>query len=111
MLDGNVLCDHKSIFEFTVLHQTNLTHTDLKPENMLFVNDEYEITKVSKVGASPYRHVCIDCQAIFLHGISSFKILRSEKKQCATELKILRKQSNQEFSFLLSFLLSIRIMQ
>jgi serine/threonine protein kinase len=33
----------------TVLHQNQLTHTDLKPENMLFVNDEYETIKNNKV--------------------------------------------------------------
>ena len=31
------------LFFFVVLHSIRLTHTDLKPENMLFVNSDYDV--------------------------------------------------------------------
>lgn len=38
-------------FNFKVLHENELTHTDLKPENVLFINSDYDIVyNVKKVG-------------------------------------------------------------
>ena len=31
------------LFFLAVLHSIRLTHTDLKPENMLFVNSDYDV--------------------------------------------------------------------
>ncbi|KAF1741820.1 hypothetical protein MXB_3904, partial [Myxobolus squamalis] len=34
---------HLTKLNILVLHSLNLTHTDLKPENLLFVNSDYEV--------------------------------------------------------------------
>lgn len=52
------------IVQLSVMHENHLTHTDLKPENMLFIDDSYEMVKSSrhKVGPWPF---CVACACIF----------------------------------------------
>ena len=51
-------------FQFSVLHEMKLSHTDLKPENMLFVNSDCNVTYNSRMVSTCFFYVFLVCRII-----------------------------------------------